>query len=107
MCSATALGVFGSASESALWPTERKKVVYLGRDVNSVGTADLLRHADAIARSGIDGIGMVLSVNDASGKSIGNSAYVLDSTSKWTREMVAGADKMSRFKKVLAHKGMR
>ena len=65
MCSAVALGVFGGASESALWPTERKKVVYLGRDINSVGTADLLRNADAIERSGIDGIGMVLGVNDA------------------------------------------
>ena len=104
-CTATALGVFGGASESALWPTERKKVVYLGRDINSVGAADLLRNADAIKRSGIDGIGMVLGINDASGKSIGNSAYVLDSTSKWTREMVSGP--MSRFKKVLAHTGMR
>ena len=64
MCAVTALGAVGG-SESALWPTERKKVVYLGRDINSVGTADLLRNADAIERSGIDGIGMVLGVNDA------------------------------------------
>lgn len=98
------IGVVADTTGQATWPVERKKVVYLGRDMNNATAAELLRHADVIARSGVDGVGFVVNVTNSSGKIVGNSAYILDSYEKWTREMMSG--QIPDLKKALSNKGL-
>ncbi|MBR2838653.1 MAG: hypothetical protein IKE55_07720 [Kiritimatiellae bacterium] len=100
-----ACGALADAPEQASWPAERKKVVYMGADMSGVTAAEILRHADEFERSGVDGIGFVATVRNASGEKVGTSAYVLDSTNKWTREMLSG--QVPDLKKALKHKGLR
>ena len=99
------IGAFADTTGQATWPVDRKKVVYLGRDMNNATAAELLRHADVIARSGVDGVGFVVNATNSSGKVVGNSAYVLDSTEKWTHAMMA--EQIPDFKRALSHKGLR
>lgn len=89
---------------SPTWRAERKKVVSFGWEWSGATPDDLLRHADLIDRSGLDGVGISIGAKGPDGKSEACSAYVADSTFVWTREMFA--DQLPTLRKATAHPGL-
>ena len=90
---------------ASVWRAERKKIVSFGWEWSGATPDDLLRHADLIDRSGLDGIGFNVDVKGVDGKLGCCSAYVSDSTFVWTRDMFA--DQLPTLRKAMAHPGLR
>ena len=89
-----------SCHSASVWSTERKKVVSFGWEWSGATPDDLLRHAELIDKSGLDGIGFNVDAKGVDGKPGCCSAYVSDSTFVWTRDMFA--DQLPTLRKAMA-----
>lgn len=98
------VGAFADGLPSVSWEPERKKIVSFGWEWNAVSSAEFVKYADRIDRTGLDGVGVYVKAKDAAGKTW-NSADVSDGETEWTRGMVEG--QVADFRTAMSHKGLR
>ena len=95
-----------AAAPAVDWPKERKKVVAFGwewADVCGQSPELLLKYADKIEASGIDGVSLYIYAKDADGKGF-RSAQVIDGV-EFTDSALSG--QVEAYRKAMAHKGLR